>query len=121
MQSLKPPRYLSWLNRIIIFLLMLNVMVISSFPGSSEIWSELSAMDDFCEINYCGFINFFIQQFMTYVAYAVMLVVFLKEWFVKDLSTRIKLNTMVFSVTFTSMLVFFVLFYNPIDTMAVPV
>ena len=121
MQSSKQPRYLIWLNRIIIFLLMLNVLIISSFPGSTDIWSELTAIDDFCEINYCGFVNFFIQPLMTYVAYAVMLVMFLKEWFVKDLSTRLTLNVMVFAVTFTSMLVFFVLFYNPINTIAVPV
>jgi len=100
---------------------MLNLLVISSFPGSTDIWSELSATDDFCEINYCDFVNFFIQPFMAYVAYAVILVMFLKEWLVEDLSTRIKLNVMVFAVTFTSMLIFFVLFYNPINTMAVPV
>jgi len=121
MQYSKEPSYLIWLNRIIILFILLTVTIISSLPNLAETWAELSVGIDFCEQNYCSLVSFLTQPFVSYIAYAAMIAVVLKEWFFKRLATRLKLNSMLFILTLSFMIIFFALFYGPINNMALPV
>jgi len=121
---MQPPNqssYLIWLNRIIILFILLTVTIISSLPNLADTWAELSAGIDFCERNYCSLVSFLTQPFVSYIAYAAMIAVVLKEWCFKHLATRLKLNSMLFILTLSFMIIFFVLFYGPIESMVLPV
>ncbi len=117
MQSVKQPSYLIWLNRIIILFILLNLIIISSLSNLADTWTEISSGVNFCEINYCGFITFFTQPFISYVAYVAMITVILKEWVCKLTLARLKINTFLFVSTLIFVISFFALFYGPINNM----
>lgn len=117
MQYIKQPSYLIWLNRIIILFILLNLTIISSLFNLADTWAEISSGVNFCEMNYCGVVIFFTQPFISYIGYVAMLTVVLKEWVFKLLLTRLKMNALLFILTLAIVIIFFALFYGPINNM----